>query len=151
MSEAGRVAVTCVLFTKVVLSCTWFGPTFHRMIAPVTKPAPFAVMGTFESPAFAVWGLRNARTEEDVWVVKFVLNWEQPPTIPNTASDAISHLREYIRTRSSPSHPCETPGRRKSCEYNPGAEETSDDRVIGCGLTVTGTPRSDRGVGPARI
>jgi hypothetical protein len=29
-----------------------------------------------------------------------VLNWEQPPADPNTTSAAISHLREYIRTRS---------------------------------------------------
>jgi hypothetical protein len=63
----------------------------------------------------------------DVWVVKFVLNWEHPPISPTTTSAPISRLREYIRTRSSPSHPCETPGRRKSCENYPGAEETSDD------------------------
>jgi len=127
MSEAGTVAVNCALLMKVVVSWDWFGPTFHRMMAPETKPAPVAVMMKSESPAFAVWGLRNVRAEEDVWIVRFVLNWEQPPASPNTTSAAISQLREYIRTRSSLSHPCETPGRRKSCENNPGAEETSDN------------------------
>jgi hypothetical protein len=134
MSEAGTVAVSCWLLTKVVASWTWFGPAFHKRMAPVTKPAPFAVMVKSEPPAFAVWGLRNDRNEDDVWLVKFVLNWEQPPTKPDIASAAIIHLHEYIRTRSSPSHPCETPGRRKSCENNPRAEETSDDQMIGRGL-----------------
>ena len=137
--EAGTIAVSWVLLTNVVVSWIWFGPEFQRTIAPGTNPAPFAVIvkpveGT--APAATEAGLRNVRTEVDVWFVKFVLNWEQPPTRPNTASAAIIHLREYIRTRSSPSHPCETPGRRKSCEYNPGAEEISDDRVIGCGLDL---------------
>jgi hypothetical protein len=134
MSEAGTVAVNCVLVMEVGVSWTWFGPTFHKMMAPVTNPPPLAVSGNSVPPAGCCAGLRNVSTEEDVWLVKFVLNWEQPPARPNTASAAISHLREYIQTRSSPSHPCETPGRRKSCEYNPGAEEASDDRVIGCGL-----------------
>jgi len=100
------------------------------MIAPETKPPPFAVMGKpveGTEPTATEDGLRKNRTEEDVWEVKFVLNWEQPPPSPNTTSAPISHLREYIRTRSSPSHPCETPGRRKSCENYPGTEETSDD------------------------
>src|ERR1700730_13935082 len=100
------------------------------MIAPDTKPAPFAVIGRpveGTEPAATEDGLRNVRTEVDVWVVKFVLNWEHPPISPATTSAPISHLREYIRTRSSPSHPCETPGRRKSCENYPAAEETSDD------------------------
>jgi len=136
-SEAGTVAVNWVLFTNVVVSWTWFGPKFQRMIAPETNPAPFAVIGKpveGTAPTATEDGLRNVRTEEDVWVVKLVLNWEQPPASPNTTSAAISHLREYIRTRSSPSYPRETPGRRTSCENNPGAEETSDDRVIGYGL-----------------
>jgi len=125
--EAGTVAVSCVLLIKVVVSWVWFGPTFHRMMAPETKPPAVAVMVKLESPALAVCGLRNISSEDDVWIVKFVLNWEQPPASPNTTSAAISQLREYIRTRSSPSHPYETPGRRNSCEYNPGAEETSDN------------------------
>jgi hypothetical protein len=127
MSEAGSVAVSCVLLTKAVVSWTWFGPTFHKMMAPLTKPAPLAVSGTSAPPAVTTWGLKYVRIEEDVWLVKFVLNWEQPPTSPNTASPAISHLRETIRTRSCPSHPYKTPGRRKSYENNPGAEETTDD------------------------
>src|SRR6266550_3670264 len=102
--DAGTVAVSCVLLIKVVVSLAWFGPTFHRMIAPETKPPPVAVMVKSESPAFAVWGLRNVSVEEDVWMVKFVLNCEQPPTSPNATSVAINQLREYIRTRSSPSH-----------------------------------------------
>jgi len=125
--EAGTVAVSCVLLTKVVGSLVWFGPTFHKMMAPETKPPPVAVMVKSVSPAFAVCGLRNVSVEVDVWIVKFVLNWEQPPASPDTTSAAIRQLREYIRTRSSPSHSCETPGRRNSCEYNPGAEETSDN------------------------
>jgi hypothetical protein len=44
------------------------------MMAPVTKPLPFAVMVNPESPAVTAWGLRNVRVEEDVWLVKFVLN-----------------------------------------------------------------------------
>jgi hypothetical protein len=44
------------------------------MIAPVTNPVPVATMGRSASPAFAVWGLKNVNVEEDVWVVKFVLN-----------------------------------------------------------------------------
>jgi len=39
---------------------------------------------------------RIVSTEEDVCDVKFVLNCEHPPASPNTASTAISHLREYI-------------------------------------------------------
>jgi hypothetical protein len=135
-SEAGTVAVNCVLLTNVVVSAVWFGPKFHRMIAPVTKPPPLAVIGKpveGTAPTAAEAGLRNMSVEDDVCVVKFVLNWEQPPTTPNTISATIRRLREYIRTRSSPSDPCETPGRRKSCENNPGAEETSDDWLIGCG------------------
>src|SRR5579864_5243879 len=96
------------------------------MMAPVTKPEPFAVMVKPASPAVAVCGLRNDSDEEEVWVVRLVLNSEQPPTSPSTTSDATSQLREYIRTRSSPSHACVTPGRRNSSENNPGAEETSD-------------------------
>jgi hypothetical protein len=149
-SEAGTVAVSCVLLMNVVVSGSWFGPTFHRMMAPETKPPPVAVMVKSESPAFAVWGLRNVRTEEDVWIVKFVLNWEQPPASPITTSAAISHLREYIRTRSSPSHPRETPGRRNSCEYDPSAEETSDNGVTGRGLYFY-AERHTRSVEPARI
>src|SRR6267378_3312752 len=99
--EAGTVAVSCVLLMKVVVSWVWFGPTFHRMMAPETKPPPVAVMVKLESPALAVCGLRNISSEDDVWTVKFVLNWEQPPASPNTTSAVISQLREYIRTRSS--------------------------------------------------
>jgi hypothetical protein len=100
------------------------------MIAPVTNPMPFAVIGKpveGTAPTATDAGLRKVRNEVDVWVVKFVLNWEQPPASPTTTSATISHKREYIRTRSSPSYPRETPGRRTSCENNPGAEETSDD------------------------
>jgi hypothetical protein len=100
------------------------------MIAPGTKPPPFAFIGNpveGTEPTATEDGLRYDRAEVDVWVVKFVLNWEQPPASPATTSAPNSHLREYIRTRSSPSDPCETPGRRKSCENYPAAEETSDD------------------------
>jgi hypothetical protein len=128
MSEAGTVTVNCVLVTEVGVSLTWFGPTVHKIMAPVTQPPPLAVSGKSVPPAGCCAGLRNVRTEEDVWFVKFVLNWEQPPTDPNTASAAISHLRETIRTRSSSSYPCcETPGRRNSCEDYPDAAEPSDD------------------------
>src|SRR5229473_5934141 len=116
------------------------------MIAPETNPAPFAVIGKpveGTAPTATEDGLRNVRTEEDVWVVKLVLNWEQPPASPNITSAAISHLREYIRTRSSPSYPRETPGRRTSCENNPGAEEASGNRVIGRRLDSY-TERPDR-------
>jgi hypothetical protein len=130
MSEAGTLTINCVLVMEVGVSWTWFGPTFHKSIAPVTKPPPLAVSVKSVPPAGWCAGLRKVRAEEDVWLVKFVLNWEQPPASPNTASAAISHLRETIRTRSCPCHPYETPGRQKSCENNPGAEETSDVRVI---------------------
>jgi hypothetical protein len=78
------------------------------MIAPDTKPAPFAVMGKPVEgtvPAGTEEGLRNVRTEVEVWVVKFVLNWEHPPASPAITSATISHLREYIRTLSSPIYP----------------------------------------------
>jgi hypothetical protein len=106
--EAGTVADSCVLLTNVVVSWIWFGPKFQRIIAPETNPAPFAVIGKpVEGTALigSEAGLRNTRTEVDVWVVKFVLNWEQPAASPNTTSATISHLRENIRTRSSPSYP----------------------------------------------
>ena len=66
MSEAGTVAVSCVLVMEVGVSWTWFGPTFHKTAARGTNPAPFAVIVKLWSPAFAVWGLRYASTEEDV-------------------------------------------------------------------------------------
>lgn len=52
-------------------------------------------------PAGTEAGLKNCRNDEDVCVVKFVLNSEQPPASPNNASAAMSHLRETIRTLSS--------------------------------------------------
>jgi hypothetical protein len=74
------------------------------------------------SPAFTVWGFKYATDEEDVWMVRFVLNWEQPPARPTTVSAAMSHLRETIRTRSPLNLRCKMPGQRKCRENNPGAE-----------------------------
>jgi hypothetical protein len=76
-SEAGTVPVSWLLLTKVVVSCTWFGPKFQRIIAPETNPAPFAVIGKpveGTAPTATEAGLRNVSVEEDVWTVKFVLN-----------------------------------------------------------------------------
>jgi len=75
----------------------------------VTKPPPLAVSVNPGPPTVAEPGLTTVSVEEDVWTVRFVLNWEHPAASPHTASTAISHLREYIRTRSSPIDPCETP------------------------------------------
>jgi len=50
-----RVAVSCVLLIKVVVSWVWFGPTFHRMDGAGNKAAAVAVMVKLESPALAVW------------------------------------------------------------------------------------------------
>ena len=63
ISEAGTVAVSVVLFTKVV-SVSW--APFHKMNAPVTKPAPVAVIVKLGPPAVAACGPRNDTEEEDV-------------------------------------------------------------------------------------
>jgi hypothetical protein len=88
-------------------------------VDPETKPAPLTVIVKAGSPAFTVCGFKNDTDEEDVWIDKFVLNWEQPPVRPNTASVAINHLRENIRIRSPSNHSCEMPVLRQSCEINP--------------------------------
>jgi hypothetical protein len=95
-SEAGTGAVSCMLLTRVVTS----GVPFHRMIAPVTKPPPLAVIVKPCAPAVAALGLTNVSTEEDVWMERFVLYWEQADANPQAMSATISHLREHIRTRS---------------------------------------------------
>jgi hypothetical protein len=60
------VVVNCV--------CVCPGPTFHRIIAPVTKPAPLTVMVKPDPPAATVLGLKNATEEVEVWSVRLVLN-----------------------------------------------------------------------------
>lgn len=89
----------------MVVSESWFGPTFHRITAPVTNPLPLAVMGKPPDgtlPNVAVAGLRNVRNDEEVCVVKFVLYSLQPMPSPNTMmTAAINQLREGIQERSS--------------------------------------------------
>jgi len=68
-SEAGTGAVTCELLTRVVFSAV----PFHRMIAPVVKPAPLAVSVKLIPPAVHEPGLTKLRTEDDVWMERFVL------------------------------------------------------------------------------
>jgi hypothetical protein len=87
-------------------------------VDPETKPAPLTVIVNPASPAFTACGFKNDTDEEDVWTDKFVLNWEQPPVRPNTASVAINHLRENIRIRSPSNHSCEMPVLRQSCEID---------------------------------
>jgi hypothetical protein len=63
MSEAGTTAVIVVLLTKTVsANCA----PFHRMNAPVTKPAPLTVRLKSEPPAVTVAGDTNDTDEEDV-------------------------------------------------------------------------------------
>ena len=97
MFEAGTGAVRWEGSTRVVVS----GVPFQRMSAPVTKPAPLAVIVKPAPPATAVPGLRNDSEEEDVWSVRFVLYWEHADASPHATNATISHLREHIRTRSS--------------------------------------------------
>ena len=42
------------------------------MIAPVVKPPPLAVIVNPCVPAVAALGLTNVRTEDDVWMERFV-------------------------------------------------------------------------------
>jgi len=58
-----------MLLTSVVVS---FVP-FHRMIAPVVKPAPLAVIVKPCPPTVAELGLTKVSTEDDVWMERFVL------------------------------------------------------------------------------
>lgn len=68
-SEAGTGAVNWILLTRVVVS--WV--PFHRMIAPVVKPDPLAVIVKPGPPAVAEAGLTKLNTEVDVWIERFVL------------------------------------------------------------------------------
>ena len=95
--EAGTGAVTCELLTRVVFREV----PFHRMIAPVVKPAPLAVSVKLCPPAVHEPGLTKLRTEDDVWMERLVLYWEQAQASPQATSATISNLREHIRTRSS--------------------------------------------------
>jgi hypothetical protein len=73
--EAGTGAVNTTGLTSVVVSCVCIcpGPTFHKIIAPVTNPPPLTVIVKPDPPAVAVLGLKNATEEEDVWSVRLVL------------------------------------------------------------------------------
>jgi hypothetical protein len=86
-----------MLLTSVVFS----GVEFHKIIAPETKPVPFAVIVKLCDPTVAELGLTNVRVEEDVWMERFVLYCEQAEVSPHAISTRINHLREHIRTRSS--------------------------------------------------
>jgi hypothetical protein len=61
--------------TSVVVSCVEVcpGATFHKIIAPETKPVPLTVSVKVDPPAFAALGLKNATEEEDVWMERLVL------------------------------------------------------------------------------
>jgi hypothetical protein len=61
-------------------------------LAVIVKPCP---------PTDAALGLTNVSTEEDVWMERFVLYWEQADASAHATNATISHLREHIRTRSS--------------------------------------------------
>src|ERR1700680_1662531 len=104
-----------MLLTRVVVRAF----PFHRINAPVTKPDPLAVIVKPCPPALAVWGLTNVSLEEEVWMERFVLYWEQADASPHATNATISHLREHIRTRSSRATLAGTPGRQK-----PGAGST---------------------------
>lgn len=74
---------------------------FHRINAPVVKPDPLAVIVKPWLPTVAVLGLTYVSVEEEVWMERFVLYSEQADASPHATNATISHLREYIRTRSS--------------------------------------------------
>ena len=63
ISEAGTTAVIEVLLTKTVSASS---APFHRMNAPVTKPAPVTVRVKSDPPAVCVAGDVNDTDEEDV-------------------------------------------------------------------------------------
>ena len=86
-----------MLLTSVVFS----GVLFHKIIAPETNPVPFAVIVKLCDPTVAELGLTNERTEDDVWMERFVLYCEQAEASPHAIMTRINHLREHIRTRSS--------------------------------------------------
>jgi hypothetical protein len=67
----------------------------------VTKPDPLAVIVNPCPPTVAELGLTKVSTDEDVWMERFVLYWEQADASPHTTNATTSHLREHIRTRSS--------------------------------------------------
>jgi len=108
--DAGTGAVSCVPLTNVVVRAV----PFHRISAPETKPAPFAVIVKPCAPALTVLGLTKDSTEADVWTLRFVLNSEHAEASPHATSATISHLREHIRTRSS------RPFRRQSGQAKAG-------------------------------
>lgn len=57
---------------------------------------PLAVIVNPCEPTVAVLGLTNDRVEEDVWMLRFVLYWEQADASPQATSATISHFREGI-------------------------------------------------------
>jgi hypothetical protein len=100
--EAGIGAVRWFASTYVVLREIGFALfAFQRSIAPEMNPVPLAVIVKPPPPTVAVWGLRNVSVDDDVWVVRLVLNSEQADASPHATNATISHLREHIRTRSS--------------------------------------------------
>jgi hypothetical protein len=58
-----------LLLTSVVVKAV----PFQRISAPVTKPEPLAVIVKPCPPTIAELGLTNVRTEEEVWIERFVL------------------------------------------------------------------------------
>jgi hypothetical protein len=86
-----------MLLTRVVFS----GVVFHKIIAPATKPEPLAVIVKLCVPTVAELGLTNDRTEDDVWMERFVLYCEQAEDSPHAKITRTNQLREHIRTRSS--------------------------------------------------
>ena len=73
--EAGIGAVRWLESTKVVLRDIGVAEfASHNSTAPETKPVPSAVIVKPPPPAVAVWGLKNVRVEEDVWMLRLVLN-----------------------------------------------------------------------------
>lgn len=100
--EAGTGAVNVVPFTNVVVSEIGLEEfAFHRRTAPETNPEPVAVSVKPVAPAVKELGARVDSVEDDVWTVRFVLNWEQADASPHTTNATMSHFREHIRTRSS--------------------------------------------------
>jgi hypothetical protein len=68
-SEAGTGAVSWLGLTRVVFRAA----PFHRIKAPVTKPAPLAVIVKPCPPTLAEAGLTKVSTEVEVWMDRFVL------------------------------------------------------------------------------
>ncbi|HEY2646083.1 MAG TPA: hypothetical protein VGI34_03890 [Candidatus Acidoferrales bacterium] len=95
--DAGTMAVSCMELTRVVCSAV----PLHSSNAPETKPPPLAVIVKVCAPAVTALGLTKVSVEEDVWMERFVLYWEQAEASPQATSATISHFLEYIRTRSS--------------------------------------------------